>query len=78
VCDFYLTDQYVENTVSETEKNLTEIIRNKYACLSKLQLLTVQNGWLSSEYSTVKSVYKVHSSDPENVAFMSTCPLYTG
>jgi hypothetical protein len=31
-----------------------------------------------SEYSIVKSVYKVHSSDPENVAFMSTCPLYTG
>jgi hypothetical protein len=27
---------------------------------------------------TVKLVYKSHSREPENVAFMSSCPLYTG
>jgi len=27
---------------------------------------------------TVKSVYKGHSKEPENVAFMSSWPLYTG
>ena len=27
---------------------------------------------------TLKPVYKGHSREPENVAFMSTCPLYTG
>ena len=27
---------------------------------------------------TVKPVYKGHSREPENVAFMSSCPLYTG
>jgi hypothetical protein len=26
----------------------------------------------------VKPVYKGHSREPENVAFMSSCPLYTG
>ena len=26
---------------------------------------------------TVKPVYKGHSREPENVAFMSRCPLYT-
>ena len=28
--------------------------------------------------NTVKPVYKGHSREPENVAFMSSCPLYTG
>jgi hypothetical protein len=28
--------------------------------------------------NTVKPVYKGHSMEPENVAFMSSCPLYTG
>ena len=27
---------------------------------------------------TVKPVYKDHSREPENVVFMSSCPLYTG
>jgi hypothetical protein len=27
---------------------------------------------------TVKSVYKGPSREPENVAFMSSCPLYSG
>jgi len=27
---------------------------------------------------TVKPVYKGHSKEPENVAFISSCPLYTG
>ena len=27
---------------------------------------------------TVKPVYKGHSSEHDNVAFMSSCPLYTG
>ena len=27
---------------------------------------------------TVKPVYKDHSREPENVTFMSSCPLYTG
>jgi len=26
----------------------------------------------------VKPVYKGHSMEPENVAFMSSCPLYAG
>ena len=26
----------------------------------------------------VKPVYKGHAREPENVAFMSSCPLYTG
>jgi hypothetical protein len=26
----------------------------------------------------VKPVYKGHSREPENVVFMSSCPLYTG
>ena len=26
----------------------------------------------------VKPVYKGHTREPENVAFMSSCPLYTG
>jgi hypothetical protein len=29
-------------------------------------------------HSTVKPVYKGHSREPENVVFMSSCPLYTG
>ena len=28
--------------------------------------------------STVKPVYKGHSREPENVPFISSCPLYTG
>jgi hypothetical protein len=28
--------------------------------------------------NTVKPAYKGHSMEPENVAFMSSCPLYTG
>jgi len=28
--------------------------------------------------NTVKPVYKGHSGEPENVVFMSSCPLYTG
>jgi hypothetical protein len=28
--------------------------------------------------STVKSVYKMHSGEHENVPFMSRCPLYAG
>ena len=28
--------------------------------------------------NTVKHVYKGHSREPENVASMSSCPLYTG
>ena len=28
--------------------------------------------------STVKPVYKGHPMEPENVPFMSSCPLYTG
>ena len=28
--------------------------------------------------NTVKLVYKGHSREPENVVFMSSCPLYTG
>jgi len=27
---------------------------------------------------TVKPVYKGHSREPENVVFISSCPLYTG
>jgi hypothetical protein len=30
------------------------------------------------DHSRVKAVYKDHSREPENVAFMSSCPLYTG
>jgi len=26
----------------------------------------------------VKPIYKGHSMEPENVAFISSCPLYTG
>jgi len=29
-------------------------------------------------FGTVKPVYKGHSSEPENVPFMSSCPLYAG
>jgi hypothetical protein len=28
--------------------------------------------------NTVNPVYKGHSREPENVPFMSSCPLYTG
>jgi hypothetical protein len=28
--------------------------------------------------NTVTSVYKGHPWEPENVAFISSCPLYTG
>jgi len=28
--------------------------------------------------TTIKPVYKEHSREPENVAFMSSGPLYTG
>ena len=28
--------------------------------------------------NTVKPVYKGNSREPENVAFISSCPLYTG
>jgi hypothetical protein len=28
--------------------------------------------------NTVRPVYKDHSREPENVAFMSSCPLYIG
>ena len=27
---------------------------------------------------TVKPVYKGHSREPENVAFLNSCPLYAG
>jgi len=29
-------------------------------------------------YTVYKPVYKGHSMEPENVPFMSSCPLYTG
>jgi len=29
-------------------------------------------------HCTVKAVYKGNSREPKNVAFMSSCPLYTG
>jgi len=39
----------------------------------------LDNGMYSSIQSvTIKPVYKGHSWKPENVAFMSYCPLYTG
>jgi hypothetical protein len=31
-----------------------------------------------NKINTVNLVYKSHSREPENVTFMSTCPLYTG
>ena len=33
---------------------------------------------MTSDQSTVKPVYKGHLIEPENVAFMSSCSLYTG
>ena len=33
---------------------------------------------ISSAITTVKPVYKGHSKEPENVAFISSCPLCTG
>jgi len=33
---------------------------------------------VSSFIYTVKPVYKGHSMQPENVGFMSSCPLYIG
>ena len=30
------------------------------------------------KHYTVKPVYKGYSREPENVPFMSSCPLYTG
>jgi hypothetical protein len=33
---------------------------------------------LLDNLDTVKPVYKGHSREPENVVFMSRCPLYTG
>ena len=33
---------------------------------------------ISSAITTVKRVYKGHSKEPENVAFISSCPLCTG
>jgi hypothetical protein len=32
----------------------------------------------TGEERIVKPVYRGHSREPENVAFMSSCPLYTG
>jgi hypothetical protein len=34
--------------------------------------------WIIVFICTVKPVYKGHSREPGNVAFMSSCPLYTG
>jgi len=33
---------------------------------------------LQEKPNTVKPVYKGQSREPENVSFMSSCPLYTG
>ena len=33
---------------------------------------------LKNKKNTVKPVYKDHSREPENVAIISSCPLYTG
>ena len=45
-----------------------------------LKLLTLSFCVLELHISTVKPVhvYNNHSREPENVAFMSSCPLYTG
>ena len=32
----------------------------------------------SAGLTTVKPVYNGHTREPENVIFMSSCPLYTG
>ena len=40
--------------------------------------MTHQTYQATSNLLTVKPVYKGHSREPENVAFMSSCPLYTG
>jgi hypothetical protein len=39
-------------------------------------ILTVKGK--KTDYIIVKPVYKGHSREPENVAFMSRCPLHTG
>ena len=36
------------------------------------------NLYLIGEGNTVNPVYKGHSREPENVPFISSCPLYTG
>ena len=37
----------------------------------------MRHGWVFELY-TVKPVCKGHSREPENVAFVNSCPLYTG
>ena len=46
-------------------------------------MLKAKSGWGGGfkfiiDLCTVKSVYKDHSGEPENVVFMSSCSLYTG
>jgi len=41
-------------------------------------LLIVQNLFMWNKINTVNPVYKDHSREPQNMAFMSTCLLYTG
>jgi hypothetical protein len=40
--------------------------------------LSVHKNNVRLVYVVVKAVYKSHWQEPENVAFMSSCPLYTG
>ena len=45
-------------------------------CLSNVPVLSY-NRVFNKKKITVKPVYKKYSREPENVPFMSSCPLYT-
>jgi hypothetical protein len=44
-------------------------------------MLTLYNKYrecIGENKNTIRHVYKGHSREPENMGFMSSCPLYTG
>ena len=46
--------------------------------IGKVEIITSKGSWLPSSLCYRYGIYRGHSREPENVNFMSSCPLYTG
>ena len=65
--------------ISHHHKTKMKTLNKDLQWLLKYNVDSVSRTWEKILFpKTVKPVYKGHSQEPENVSFMSSCPLYTG
>ena len=85
-CCFILREQISQSNVtsrailfylSDFSLKVYSASNHDIAIFGNLKKLRI-NPFRMSECNVVKPVYKGHSREPENVSFVSSCPLYTG